>query len=95
MGNIRVLVPVGEVRIEEMKMAERPSDLRGKTLGLLWNNKTNGDLLLRDVGEGLQQEIGFSETMMRKKGRGSSGAPAELLEEMSGKSRLVILAIGD
>ncbi len=42
---MKVLVPVGETTAEEMKMAERPLDLRGKVLGLLWNHKPNGDLL--------------------------------------------------
>ena len=92
---MEILVPVGETKTEEMEMAERPLDLHGKVLGLLWNHKPNGDLLLRDVGKALQREFSLMEIFMKEKLSGASAAPTEMLEEIAAKCDLALLAIGD
>jgi hypothetical protein len=92
---MKVLVPVGETKKEEMKMAERPLDLRGKVLGLFWNHKPNGDLLLRNLGKALQSEFFLSGLLMKEKPNAASHAPVEMLEEIEAKCDLVLLAIAD
>lgn len=56
---LHVLSPVAITRgdMEQAPLAKRPTSLEGKTLGLVWNNKVNGDVALRRVGEVLQQKI--------------------------------------
>ena len=95
MGNIKVLVPVAEVKSQEIKMAQRPLNLKGKVIGLMWNKKSNGDHLLKILGDALQMKFPISGTLMTSKPRSTAAAPAEVLEELSAKCNLVILAIAD
>ncbi len=92
---MKVLVPVGETKKEEMKMAERRSDLSKKALGLFWNHKPNGDILLRDLGKALQSEFFLSGILLKEKPSAATSAPVELLEEIVAKCDLVLLAIAD
>src|SRR5262245_21816329 len=41
MGFIEVLTPVAEARVQELPLARRYDDLRGKTIGFLNNRKAN------------------------------------------------------
>ena len=95
MGKIEVLVPTVEVAIREIEMAKRPGDLRGRKVGFFWNRKPNGDILLRRVEEELVKRFQLHKTPMRQKALSSSGAPPEILDELSGSFDLVVLAIGD
>lgn len=95
MKEIEVLIPVAETKFEEIKMAERTEDLTGKVIGLIWNGKPNGDLLLMNLKNLLKEEFRLSGTVMRKKTIASSEAPVEILEELSAKCDLIILGIGD
>jgi hypothetical protein len=95
MNEIEVLVPIAEAKFGEIEMAQRPLTISGKTIGFLWNSKSNGDLLLKNLESRLMAKYGFSEIFMKRKKMASSGAPPELLEELSAKCDLVVLAIGD
>ena len=56
---LQVLNPVAVTRgeVECAPPAKRPVSLEGKTLGLIWNHKVNGDVALRRVGEVLQERV--------------------------------------
>lgn len=95
MRSIKVLVPVAEAKFGQIKMAEMPRDLKGKTIGFIWNHKPNGDLLLQNLERALKERFLLSGTLMKKKELASSGAPSEILDELSAKCDIVILAIGD
>ena len=95
MGKIEILVPVAEINLGEVRMTERPSNLNGKVIGLMWDGKPNGDLLLDNLGEELKKKFLHSEILMNSKPRATSGALDEVLEELSTKCNLVILAIAD
>ncbi len=95
MGKIEVLVPTAEVRLQEIKMAKRWGNPHGKVIGFLWNRKPNGDLLLKYLEKSLKEKFQLHGTLIRGKPLSSSGASPEILEELSAKCDLVILAIGD
>ena len=96
MRKIEILVPVGEVKLGKMiKVASRPSNLEGKVVGLLWNHKPNGNLLLENLEKLVKKKYKLCGTLMREKPLSSSEAPHEVLEELFAKCDLVILAIGD
>ena len=50
-----VALVLGEV--DATPMAPRPSSLEGKSIGLVWNDKANGDVVLRRAGELIQKQI--------------------------------------
>jgi len=92
---MKVLVPTAETMLSQGEMARRPADLVGKVIGLLWNSKPNGDMLLRHLGRTLENVLRPSEILMKHKSPSTSMAPVELIEELSRKCSFVILAIGD
>lgn len=95
MKKIEVLVPTAEARFGEVEMAKRPDSLEGKAIGFMWNAKPNGDILLKNLERILKSRLKSSATIMREKPLASSGAPAEVIEELSAKCDFVVLAIGD
>ena len=49
--------PEGVVKLVPIKMAARISTLQGKTVGLKWNAKPNGNLFLDRVAELLKEQV--------------------------------------
>ena len=49
--------PAGVIAIEPIKMAPRIVSLEGKTIGLKWNEKPNGNLFLDRIAELLTEKI--------------------------------------
>ena len=55
---LRVLNPAGEVeKIEKKTLAPRPNSLDGKRVGLVFNQKTGGDILLTRTAELLKKRF--------------------------------------
>ena len=56
---LEVLNPVALIKgeLEAAPMAPRPATLEGKTVGLVWNGKANGDIALKRVAELLEKRI--------------------------------------
>ena len=59
MYEMKVLNPVAKVLgdVNATPLAPRPSSLEGKTIGLVWNGKANGDVALKRAGEILQNMV--------------------------------------
>jgi len=55
--NWELVNPAGAIKIIPIKMAARISTLEGKTVGLKWNQKPNGNIFLDRVAELLQERI--------------------------------------
>jgi len=53
-----ILNPVAEKRIEKFDVARRRPSLEGKTVGLYWNGKPGGEVLLEHSAELLRQKYG-------------------------------------
>jgi len=49
-----LLSPVADVQVEQFKIANRVPALSGKTVGLFWNGKPNGDVFLEEVASRLK-----------------------------------------
>ncbi len=52
-----LLIPEGAVIQEPLKLAPRISSLEGKTIGLRWNGKPNGEILLNKVADLLKKRV--------------------------------------
>ncbi len=48
--------PAGAMKVTPIKLAPRITTLEGKTIGLKWNQKPNGNILLDRVAELLKQK---------------------------------------
>ena len=57
MARLEVLNPVADTVKHDVKAAPRPSDLRGKTVGLYWNMKAGGDIALERAATLLSQRF--------------------------------------
>jgi prophage tail gpP-like protein len=49
--------PAGALNIEPLELASRISTLEGKTVGLKWNSKPNGNLVLDRIAELLIEQV--------------------------------------
>ncbi len=58
MTPLTVLNPVARTDRPKVPSAPRPGDLNGKTVGLFWNGKSGGDLLLAHSAELVKQRFG-------------------------------------
>jgi hypothetical protein len=79
----------------EFKLAPRPADLAGVKIGLLENGKQNARRLLEDVADVLRDRHGAGKVMLRRKEIFSQPAPAELVDELSAQSDVVVIGVGD
>lgn len=71
------------------------ASLDSRTIGLLWNQKANGDRLLLETAARLQTRFGGKVLPMAAKNNASAPAPAELLTSLSPECDYLITAAGD
>ncbi|OGO21687.1 MAG: hypothetical protein A2144_13665 [Chloroflexi bacterium RBG_16_50_9] len=93
---LEVLVPVAPAEAPITDTGLRGHTIAGKRLGLFWNRKPNGDILLSRFGELLQER--HSDTKiewLQGKGDPAKGAPMSAIKEALKKCDAVILAAGD
>ena len=75
--------------------APRPHALRGLTVGLLANGKSNGMALLDGIVERLRERHGIGEVVRAAKTNASSPVSEGDLEHLAKRCSVVITAIGD
>ena len=75
--------------------AKRLGSLRGKRIGILWNNRPLGDALLRNVAETLNKKYGFEEVYFTKKTFIGNAAPDEIIEDLASRVDAAIVGVGD
>jgi hypothetical protein len=91
-----LLDPTGAAtRTADTTLAPRPADLRGLTVGLLDNTKSNAAALLSEIDEQLRTRYRTAES--RRYTKGYFGTPVEggLLEQIIDECDLVVTAVGD
>lgn len=69
--------------------------LEGRTIGLLWNHKQNGDVLLTETAGRLQARFGGKVLPMATKSNASAPAPTELLTNLTPECDYLLTAAGD
>ena len=77
-----------------VRLASRPPDLNGRTIGLLDNGKRNFDVYLDCTEELLKEKFTFS-TIRRRKPSPLRGIPRDLLDEMAEQCNTIITGSGD
>lgn len=95
-GKITVLSPLAKIFAKQVAPASHLDTLDGKVMGILWNTKPNGDILLQRVKEVLSSRFKLAGVIWQKKPRGADvAAPAEIIRELAIKSDFVVAATGD
>lgn len=94
MYTLDVLDPVAPQQgdITALPLAPRPASLAGKTLGLLWNGKANGDKALKRAGELVQKRV---PDVTVKFYSGALPCPDRLMEQVKAEADAVIACTAD
>ena len=94
MYKLEVLDPVApqQGEITALPLAPRPASLEGKTLGLLWNGKANGDKALKRAGELIQKRV---PDITVKFYSGALPCPDRLMEQAKDEADVVIACTAD
>ncbi|MBI2907910.1 MAG: hypothetical protein HYX92_09665 [Chloroflexi bacterium] len=90
-----LLNPVGEVDVQQLKLAPRLKSLEGTVGGFIDNHKVNSDVFLARLLELLKEKYGMAEAIMRTKPLSSVPAPQEIIDEMAAKCDFVVHAHAD
>ena len=94
-GRITVLNPTAPPRQFRAEMAQRPPDLRGKTVGFLWNSKPNGDVLFQRLEQLLREKYEIPTALYRRKPTASIPAEPQVIEEFAAKVEVAVVGLGD
>ncbi len=94
-GTITVLNPAAGSFAKELPVAGRLHDLNGKVLGILWNSKPNGDILLRRIQTVLAQRFNLAGIIWQQKPRADIPVTKEVLKELTLKADFIIAGQGD
>ncbi len=95
MARIRVLSPVGAVNTASFSAPPLPTDLAGRVVGFIDNNKANFDRLVDDIGALLTKQYGVKRVLHRKKANAATPAPAEVLAELAKECDVVFAGSAD
>ena len=94
--NMRLVSPRGtDLASGDFNLNERPSNLSGKTLGLLENHKANSDKVLFELGEILKEKHGVKDVVMLSKHSASLPTKPETVQQLLDKVDVLITGIGD
>ncbi|MBI2987027.1 MAG: hypothetical protein HYY45_09695 [Deltaproteobacteria bacterium] len=91
---ITILSPKVNPGDRALRLAPRPADLNGKTIGFLDNGKRNFDVFLERTEQLLQEKFNFN-AIYRRKPHALKAAPAELLQELVEATDVIITGSGD
>lgn len=91
---ITVLSPRPPRAKTSLRLASRPRDLNGKTIGLLDNGKRNFDVYLDRTEELLRQKYDFV-SIRRRKPSPLKAIPRELFDDMVERCDAIITGSGD
>ena len=98
MANTKIVVldPTSRGKLKEAVIARRPISLEGRVMGIVWNGKPGGDLLLERIGELLRERFHFSQIskLYAKADVTDILAEAEI-NDFAKKCDVVFLGVGD
>ncbi len=95
-GTLRLVNPRGvDLGSGEFHLNERPSDLNGKTLGLLENHKANSDKVLHELGQMLKAKYDLKDIVYLSKHSASLPTKPNTVQEILDQVDVLITGIGD
>ena len=76
-------------------LSPRLDSLSGKTLGVIWNGRLPGDLILKRMIEILKERHAIKEVVFRGKPYIGNVAPDEIFAEIAARCDAVVTGVGD
>jgi hypothetical protein len=95
MGTIRVFDPTSRNAEQEIRLAPRPSSLRGLRIGLVENTKYNSSTLLLRIAAILEKEYGANSHILRTKRTSGTPVDEKTVEEFKTAVDVAIAGVGD
>jgi hypothetical protein len=93
-GMITVYDPTAVPRASSARLAARPMELAGKTVGILDNGKANAGVLMGAVVELLKQQYGVGGVIVRKKPV-AGPASAQVIADLKKECAAVLIGSAD
>lgn len=93
MSAIRILDPRA-FPVEAVGKAEPLPSLDGVVVAMLWNNRPRGDRILEGVAAELERAHG-AKTIFRQKLRVGTGAPPEVIAQVTAEAAAAVVGVGD
>ncbi|MBI2861374.1 MAG: hypothetical protein HYX89_00990 [Chloroflexi bacterium] len=90
-----VLEPIGRASSVRYPTAPRLGSLNGTVVGLLFNSKTNGDVILERLAHRLSERFQLIDIVHANKTHAGYPASDALIEELLERSQVVLTALGD
>ena len=90
-----VLDPTAAAREIVQPMAPGLDSLGGQSIGFLWNNKPNGDLLFQRLEKLLREKYEIADVIHRRKPTASLPATDSVLDELAESVQAVIVGLAD
>ena len=94
-GTILVLDPTAPPRKLKHDMAARREDIRGQSVGFLWNGKPNGDTLFDRLEELLREKYEIKDAVHQRKATASIPAPQRVIDELVESADAVVVGLAD
>ncbi len=95
MVSLVVLDPTGGALPKRKMRAPRLASFEGKRIGLVWNRKPNGDVLLEEVGNLLKERYPSVTILPRPVSFCCRQLPTGELERIAGEIDAALFSLGD
>ena len=95
-NTIEILIPTAESKIKKIEENQRVHDLNGKVVGFLWDEKPNGDFLLKHLREQISQRYKLVGTeWAQANGVHIAAEDAPGVKQIAASADMVVIAVGD
>ncbi len=92
---MRLVDPTVQSSAPPRTQAARLAQLDGLKIGLLWNTKVNGDVLLTETAKLFHERHNCTVLDSRTKRNAGAPAPAETLAQIANEADFLITSMGD
>lgn len=93
---VQLVDPTGiDPGVHPLSLSPRPTDLRGKRLGLLDNSKANSEVILRTIARILDDQFGFAEVFYTRKHSASLPPYPEVMADLHRHADVIVTGVGD
>jgi hypothetical protein len=92
---LKVLDPTAGPARGRRTLAPRPASLDDAVIGVIWNGRAYGDLIISEALDLVKQRHRVRDVLFREKPYLGNIAPEPILDEMAARARVVITGVGD